>query len=86
MDVKTPTQFWTPGGMISTGREEVRVSPEYLRMVAVLAETSAEIELGLHCTRCAQDLVGKNARADTQWIMECACRTFIGANPLPRGN
>lgn len=86
MTVRTTT-LWTPGGLVNVGeRVEVRVPPEYMRMVAVLAETSSDIGLGIHCSRCGQDLVGKNARADTQWIMECACRTFIGANPLPRAN
>lgn len=82
----TVTKFWTPGGMITTEREEIRLPPEYCRMLAVLADTSGEIDLGLHCSRCNQDLVGKNARADTAWILECACRTFIGANPLPRAS
>jgi hypothetical protein len=85
MDQKTATKFWMPDGVLGT-REEIRVPPEYMRMVAVFAETSADIDLGLHCSRCGQDLVGKNARADTRWIMECACRTFIGGNPLPQAN
>jgi hypothetical protein len=84
MDLKTSTQFstqfWTPDGP----REEVPVPPEYLKMIAVLAETSGRMQLGLHCSRCGQDLVGKNAPSDRRWMMECACRTFIGANPLPR--
>lgn len=83
--MSTPTKFWTPGGILQQ-REEQQLPAEYLRMLAVLAETSADISLGLHCSRCGQDLVGKNARADTAWIMECACRTFIGGNPLPRAN
>lgn len=81
MDVKTSTQFWTP----DTVRETVTVPPEYLRMIAVLAETSGEMDLGLHCSKCGQDLIGKNGRFDRQWVMECACRTFVGGNPLPTG-
>lgn len=80
------TQIWTPGGMLSTERKEQHLPPEYLRMLAVLAETSGDIRIGLHCADCKQDIVGKNARADNKWIMECACRTFIGVNPLPRAN
>jgi hypothetical protein len=76
------TMLFTPGGMINTDRVEVRLPPEYLQMLAAFAETSGEIELGLHCAICKQDLVGKNARADRKWIMECACRTFVGGNPL----
>lgn len=81
----TATKFWTPGGIMQQ-RTEQMCPPEYLHMLAVLAETSGEIDLGLHCSRCGQDLVGKNARPDTRWIMECACRTFIGANTRPSGN
>ena len=77
----TNTQFWTP----PDAREEVRVPPEYLKMIAVLADTSAQMRLGLHCSKCGQDLIGKNAHGDRRWVMECACRTFIGGNPLPKG-
>jgi hypothetical protein len=63
-------------------REEVTIPPEYAKMLAVFADTSSQIDLGLHCSRCKQDLVGKNARLDTRWILECACRTFVGGNPL----
>lgn len=77
------TQIWMPG---VKARTEQRLPPEYLRMLAVLAETSGDIRIGLHCADCDQDIVGKNARADNHWIMECACRTFIGGNPLPKVN
>lgn len=64
-------------------RQEVRLPPEYMQMLAAFAETSGDIDLGLHCSQCKQNVVGKNGRSDSRWIMECACRTFIGANPLP---
>lgn len=64
------------------GRQEVKVPAEYMQMVAALADTSSIIDLGLQCTRCKQYLTGLNAKADTMWKMECACRTFIGVNPL----
>jgi hypothetical protein len=76
----------TPGGILSTGRTEERWPPEFMRMIALLAETSADIDIGLHCSRCKENLVGRNAREDRQWRLECACRTFVGANPLPKGN
>lgn len=60
------------------------VDPEYLRMILVLANTSTKMGLGLHCSRCGQDLVGKNAEHDRFFTMECRCRVFIGKNPLPR--
>lgn len=74
--------LWTPGGFTATEREEVCLPPEYMRMLAVFGETSGQIDLGLHCSRCKQNVSGKNATADKHWTMECACRTFIGANPI----
>lgn len=68
--------------MLSTERELQILPPEFLRMLAVLGETAGDIEIGLHCSKCKQDLVGKNARADNQWTIECACRTFKGSNPI----
>lgn len=78
--------IWTPGGMLNTEREVTRLPPEYLKMLAVLAETSGDIDLGLHCSRCKENVQGKNARGDNQWRMECSCRTFIGGNPLPKAH
>ena len=66
------------------GRQTVNLPPEYLRMLAVLAETSGEVDLGIHCSRCNQDIVGKNGHGDRRWIMECGCRTFVGENPMAR--
>lgn len=84
---KTTSTLWTPGGNGSgDDRREVHLPPQYLQMVSILADTSADLSLGLHCSICGQDLVGKNAREDTRWMMECGCRTFVGANPLPRGH
>lgn len=75
-----------PSGALYVRREEVRLPPEYAQMLAALAETSGVIDLGLHCSRCQQDVRGGNATADNRWLMECACRTFVAGNPLPRAN
>lgn len=68
--------------IIVPNRETVNLPPEYLRMLAVLAETSGEVDLGLHCSRCHENVTGKNGSGDRRWIMECGCRTFIGKNPI----
>lgn len=60
----------------------MRLPAEYMKMIAVLAETSSTVHIGLHCSQCNQDISGKNATADKGWIMECACTTYIGANPI----
>jgi hypothetical protein len=77
----TSTPFWQ-----TASREDVPVPREYLRMLAVLAETSAQMDLGLHCSRCGQDLHGANAPADRRWSLACGCRTFVGGNPLHGGD
>lgn len=78
--------FGPGGSVISTAREEVTLPPEYLKMLAVLGNTSGDIGLGLHCAKCKQDVVGKNGTGDKRWMMECACRTFVGGNPLPKAH
>ena len=78
--------IYTADGSIATPRTIQTVPPEYLKMLAVLAETSGTINLGLHCSQCKQDVRGSNSERQGRWTMECACRTFIGANPLPRSH
>tara|TARA_R110000868_G_scaffold81039_1_gene229733 strand:+ start:70 stop:321 length:252 start_codon:yes stop_codon:yes gene_type:complete len=64
-----------PGGV------PMEVPPEYLKMLNVLADTSARIHLGLHCSLCHEDVVGSNGGTDSRWTMRCGCRTFVGGNP-----
>lgn len=73
-------EIWTPEAT-ATKRQTVNLPPEYMQMLAVLAETSGDINLGLHCSVCHENVVGMNGHSDTRWIMECACRTFVGKNP-----
>lgn len=68
--------------LIPTGRRTVDLPMEYMQMLAVLAETSSEVHIGLHCSLCKENIVGKNATSDKRWVMECACRTFVGVNPI----
>lgn len=75
--------FKPNGGVLALGREKTTVPPEYLRMLAVLGDTSADLDLGLHCSRCKENLRGLNGRSDGTWTLECGCRTFTGGNPLP---
>ena len=73
--------LWTPAGFANTAREQQVLPPEYLRMLSILADTSAQIDVGLHCSRCGVDLVGQNDHSDSRWMLECGCRTFLGGNP-----
>lgn len=73
--------IWTPGGSLSLEREQINCPPDYMRQVALLADTSAQMEIGLQCFRCKQILRGANAWSDAKWVMECGCRTYVGKNP-----
>lgn len=75
--------YMPDGGAISTERPEIHWPIEYMRMLAIFAANCEEARLGLHCMNCKQPLNGTNARSDNFWHMECACRKYIGRNPLP---
>lgn len=36
--------------------------------------------LGLHCTKCGADVMGKNADSDRVFSATCKCREFVGPN------
>lgn len=74
--------IYTPSGVVNTERQEIHWPIEFMRMLAIFAANCEEIQLGVRCERCKEPLNGKNARADNFWHMECACRTYIGRNPL----
>jgi hypothetical protein len=70
------------GREVTSERTEQRLPVEYMRMLTAFALHSNDLDLGLYCSRCGVNLSGKNASVDNRFLMECACRTFIGANPL----
>ncbi len=74
--------FTPDGGAISTERPEVHWPLEFMRMLAIFARNCEDIQLGLRCERCKEPLQGQNAQSDNFWRMECACRKYIGRNPL----
>lgn len=76
--------IYTPGGVLNTERVQVDWPPAFMRMLALFAANAEDIQLGIHCARCKESLQGQNAREDTEWRMECACRTYRGRNPLPK--
>lgn len=81
----TNTRFGVTGGGILVGRQEQELPTEYMQMLNALAETSGVVDIGLHCSRCKEDLRGRNGHGDARWIMECACRTFVGVNAARQG-
>jgi len=77
--------LYTPHGAVNLSREEIDIPPDYLKMLLVLADTSATIRIGLHCTKCKQDIRGANSISDGILRAECGCRTFRGTNPMRTG-
>jgi hypothetical protein len=75
--------IYTPdGGAINTERPEVHWPMEFMRMLAIFAANCGEAQLGIRCERCKEPLQGHNAQSDNFWRMECACRKYLGRNPL----
>jgi hypothetical protein len=87
------TAIWTPDGLYGESqhqRERVELRKglsEWLRQFSDFAE---HFQLGIHCSRCQADLVGKNSDSDKVFTVACKCREFIGTNrdyiPPPQVN
>ena len=82
MGSKVSIIFTPDGGAIETERPEVHWPIEFMRMLAIFAANCEDAQLGIRCERCKQPLNGKNAQSDNFWHMECACRKYLGRNPL----
>lgn len=74
--------LFTPSGTVIRERTEVHWPPEFMRMLAIFAANHQDTGLGIICESCHEALTGANAREDNFWRMECACRTYIGRNPI----
>lgn len=75
--------LYTPdGGVVNTERPELHWPIEFMRMLAVFAANCHDTGLGIRCERCKEPLQGHNAKSDNFWRMECACRKYVGRNPL----
>ena len=74
--------LFAPDGNVLRVRTEEHWPPEFMQMLAVFALSCSDTHLGVFCEQCQQTLQGSNARSDNYWKMECACRTYLGRNPL----
>jgi hypothetical protein len=74
--------LWTPEGTVNTERPEIHWPLEFMRFLAIFAANAQDVHLGIRCERCKEVLRGENAREDNFWRMECACRKYLGRNPL----
>lgn len=81
--------LYGPNGSVMEARHQEHWPPEFMKFLALFAETCTEHGLTLVCRRCksageydGMELSGANAREDNYWKMECSCRTYIGRNPM----
>ena len=74
--------IFSPDGQIlgSKASERVELRPgvgEWLRQFADVAEA---LRLGIHCSKCKADLIGKNSDSDKVFTASCGCRDFVWKN------
>ncbi len=60
------------------------VKQEEMATFAAVAKHLAPLGVGLHCSRCGQDLHGTNAEQDHAFSVQCGCREFKATNPHQR--
>ncbi len=73
--------LWTPDGLVGTGtRDKVELSKGLMEWFAQFELFAQHFRLGLHCSLCKADLVGKNADTDRIFTVACQCREFVGRN------
>lgn len=77
------SELYAADGSKITQQKVVLLPPEYLKMLAVFADTSEDMHLRLVCSLCKEDIGGRNHKGDLRWKMGCTCRSFVGGNPLP---
>jgi len=53
-------------------------------LLALFAKELSPLGLGIHCSRCQSDLVGRNAAIDQTLDLKCKCRDFKADNPDQR--
>jgi hypothetical protein len=74
--------IYAPDGTVLEARKEEHWPPEFMQMLAAFALACDHSRLGIRCEQCKTVLQGQNASQDNMWTMECACRKYIGRNPM----
>jgi hypothetical protein len=77
------TAIWTPHGMAVLGGkplDRVELTPRLMEWFYQFALFAEHFKLGLHCSQCQKDVVGKNSDTARTFSVACGCREFIGLN------
>lgn len=75
--------IWTPDGMVTIGEkqnERVELRPGVGEWLRQFQDVATALNLGLHCSLCDADIVGKNSDDDRVYSVACGCREFIWTN------
>jgi len=79
-----PSQaIWTPDGVVDLDgkkRERVELRAGLTEWFAQFEAVAQHFGLGLHCSRCKADVIGKNGSNDKMFSVSCECRDFVGSN------
>jgi hypothetical protein len=73
--------LYTPTGQRLKARDTIELPWGTMRRVIEFAEIAGLHALGLHCSKCSQDIVAKNGDHDPVLTMTCGCREFWSTNP-----
>lgn len=79
-----PNAIWTPDGLVDLAnakpRARVELRPALMEWFRQFADFAEWQSVGLHCSRCKADIVGKNNDADKSFAVACQCREWVGGN------
>lgn len=78
-----PNAIWTPDGLRTIGaktpdRIELKSTVgEWLRQ---FADVASALGMGLYCSKCKADIIGRNSDSDPVYTVSCGCREFVWKN------
>lgn len=74
--------IWTPDGVVNLGAtvERVELRKGIMEWLRQFSDVATALGLGMHCSKCKADIVGKNADSDRVFSVTCGCREFVGEN------
>ncbi len=74
--------IWTPDGVHVLGKpvERVELRAALMEWFVQFADFAEHFALGIHCSKCGKDVIGKNADTARVLAVVCGCREFVGLN------
>lgn len=82
--MKPRSVLWTPNGPVDLENtkkpDRVELRPGIMEWFRQASDVFTSLKIGMHCSICKADIVGKNADTDKVFSFSCGCRDFIGGN------